>query len=436
MTGRGTADFRAGIDCQGEGAVVSLGMSSRRPEVFLSASTRDLASTRLALRDALLSIGCHPLIQEHFGPDARTVTEMLRNRVQQSDAVIHLAGICHGKEPFADEPLASRRSYTQMECDFARELGVPLYLFLLAESFPYDSFEPEEDEKRQLQQQHRAAIRNGNQLYQPVSDLVELEKRVRELRIEAAGRAPGSGTPDELDAPRRGLSFQFRGCSVSLAVAVTLGIVAFVGITTLQERRSDIAFETGSSPYPTPPPSAIPPKRIVNSEPAEPPPVAIRPAKIDMDVTGREGKSVRIELLTRIDQTPSISTTNKDKLYTSVERAKSMGKIITIPLGSGGSSVSASDVEILKATLESPEVMKLRDDRTVVFIILGYADSKGDDKKAIAISQNRADSVYAVMRDTCNVANAMHAVGMGRARLLDADNLEKNRIVEVWAMRP
>ena len=411
-------------------------MSSRRPEVFISGSSRDLASTRLLLRDALLSIGCHPLIQEHFGPDARTVAEMLRNRVQQSDAVIHLAGICYGKEPFADEPLASRRSYTQMECDFSRELGVPLYLFLLDEAFPYDSFEPEEDEKRQLQQQHRAAIRNGNQLYQPVSDLVELEKRVRELRIEARERAPGSGSPYERYVPPRGLSLRFRGCSVSLAVAVTLGIVAFVGITTLQERRGDIAFETSSFPSPTLPPLAIPPKMIAHSEPAEPPPTAIAAAKIDMDVTGQESKSVRAELLTRIDETPNILTANKDRLYTSVERTKSMGKIITIPVVSGGSSVSAYDVEILKATLESPDVMKLRDDRTVVFIILGYADSKGDDKKAIAIAQNRADSVYAVMRDKCNVTNVMHAVGMGRAKLLDADNLEKNRIVEVWAMLP
>lgn len=175
---------------------------------------------------------------------------------------------------------------------------------------------------------------------------------------------------------------------------------------------------------------------IKRAEPAEPPPKATAPAKIEGDVSRPENKSVKAEVLTRIDLMPNIPQSSKDKLYRSVESARSMAKILTIPFASGSTSPSASDVEILKTTLESGEVMKLRDEPTSVFVILGYADSKGDDKKNIAISQARADSVNMVMKTKCNVANITHPVAMGSSKLLDTENLEKNRIVEVWAVRP
>ena len=48
----------------------------------------------------------------------------------------------------------------------------------------------------------------------------------------------------------------------------------------------------------------------------------------------------------------------------------------------------------------------------------------------------RADAVLKTMKDKLNVINVMHTVGMGGSKLLDAQNLEKNRIVEVWAVLP
>ena len=99
--------------------------------------------------------------------------------------------------------------------------------------------------------------------------------------------------------------------------------------------------------------------------------------------------------------------------------------------------MSAGDIDILKSALESAEVTKLLDDPTAVFVILGYADSKGDDKKNLAISQARADSVLSIMKNRLNIKKTVtHAVGMGSSKLLDAESLEKNRIVEVWAVLP
>jgi outer membrane protein OmpA-like peptidoglycan-associated protein len=133
---------------------------------------------------------------------------------------------------------------------------------------------------------------------------------------------------------------------------------------------------------------------------------------------------------------PNVSSSDKDKLYSAVEKARSMGQILTIPFGSGKTELSPTDLQQLKTELEKPEIMTLRGDPTAVFVILGYADPKGDPKKNISISQARADTVLKSMRDRCDVKNIMHPVPMGGSKLLDAQNLEKNRIVEIWVVLP
>ncbi|HEY3897899.1 MAG TPA: OmpA family protein [Chthoniobacter sp.] len=168
----------------------------------------------------------------------------------------------------------------------------------------------------------------------------------------------------------------------------------------------------------------------------EPPKFVTSPQRIDLDITKQENKEVKAEVLTRIDLMPNISAANKDKLYNAVERARQMGKVLTIPFGSGKTELSSTDLEALKTELDKPDLANLRGDPTAVFVILGYADPKGDAKKNIAISQNRADAVLRAMKDKCGVINVMHTVGMGGSKLLDAQNLEKNRIVEVWAVLP
>ena len=69
-------------------------------------------------------------------------------------------------------------------------------------------------------------------------------------------------------------------------------------------------------------------------------------------------------------------------------------------------------------------------------MILGYADPKGDPKKNIAISQSRADAVQKAMKEKCGISNVMHSVAMGGSKLLDTEKMEKNRIVEIWAVLP
>ncbi len=62
-------------------------------------------------------------------------------------------------------------------------------------------------------------------------------------------------------------------------------------------------------------------------------------------------------------------------------------------------------------------IKKLLDDPTVVFVVLGYADQKGNDKLNADISLSRATSVIDTLREKCGFQNVMHAVAMGGSTL-------------------
>ena len=61
---------------------------------------------------------------------------------------------------------------------------------------------------------------------------------------------------------------------------------------------------------------------------------------------------------------------------------------------------------------------------------------KGSEAKNLDISRSRAESVVKALREKTELVNLMHAVGMGGQELFDQSDLEKNRVVEVWAVQP
>lgn len=192
---------------------------------------------------------------------------------------------------------------------------------------------------------------------------------------------------------------------------------------------------------PTPPRKKGTPPPTPHTTPVAPlpdvpilPPVA--PKTIELNPERQETRQVRDEVLKRIDLIPGLTPANKDKLYNSVQRARSMGLVLTLPFSSGRTTMAPGEVQAMKAALEAGQVMKLRDDPTAVFVVLGYADSKGDNADNLKVSQKRADSVVNAMREKCGVGNVTHAVAMGGSTMHDAQSLDKNRIVEVWAVLP
>ncbi len=185
------------------------------------------------------------------------------------------------------------------------------------------------------------------------------------------------------------------------------------------------------APVPTPKPQAF---AALQNVPAATPP----PPVIDTNLKNPENALIKQEVLKRIDLMPDLSPENRDKLYDRVDRTPGMGRVATIYFDIGESKMRSSDVERLRSDLGSSAAQRLVDDPTVVFVVLGYADPTGGADLNKQISQNRASNAVAAMRDRLKLTNVMHAVAMGSSTLFGdgRDQLQKNRVVEVWAVMP
>lgn len=157
-----------------------------RPTIFLSGVSSEFGSFRDAVEVEVQKKGCFAENQSSFGVDYRTVEEMLRRRINDADAVIHIVGFRFGAEPKdrpADKP---QRSYTQMEYDIARELEKPVYVFLSSDASICDTPGPDEDlEVTALQLAHRETIKSTNNLRYTFKDKDELRHLAAEIDIVA-----------------------------------------------------------------------------------------------------------------------------------------------------------------------------------------------------------------------------------------------------------
>ncbi len=183
-------------------------------------------------------------------------------------------------------------------------------------------------------------------------------------------------------------------------------------------------------PTPTPTPARSTPPAVAAANPAA------GDASLNLDLADADNADTRNEVLRRIDAMPNVSSLNKDKLYGSVDRAHGMGKVLTIPFDKGDAVVRTPEIDRIKQGLTNPQIKKLVDDPTVVFVILGYADQKGAAKVNADISQSRATSVLGALRDKCGIQNVMHAVAMGGSTMFSDKQADKNRVVEIWAVIP
>jgi tetratricopeptide (TPR) repeat protein len=202
-------------------------MKSRRPEIFVSATSADLKSCRKAVKEALLTLGCVPVEQSNFPPDHRTVADMLRKKIGECDAVIHIAGECSGHEPKERNPSQPRCSYTQLEYRIARELDKSVFVFVCGRGFPYDAHEAEPDDKRELQEAHRRRLLADPHLHTSVHSVEDLSMRVHALqtRVEQLG-------------------LQLRESHSRLGRTISISIVALVALAAaiaLLTRRANVA---------------------------------------------------------------------------------------------------------------------------------------------------------------------------------------------------
>jgi hypothetical protein len=81
-----------------------------RKEVFISATSADLGSYRQVAKEAVLTLGAHPIEEKNFPTDHLELQALLARRFDPCDAIIHLVGFYYGGEPKAP-PDTPRRSW-------------------------------------------------------------------------------------------------------------------------------------------------------------------------------------------------------------------------------------------------------------------------------------------------------------------------------------
>ena len=84
-------------------------------------------------------------------------------------------------------------------------------------------------------------------------------------------------------------------------------------------------------------------------------------APLNLNVDDPDNAGTRAEVLRRIDAMPNVTALNKDKLYASVDHARGMGRVLTIPFEKGDAVVRTPEIERLKQGLATAQIKKLVD---------------------------------------------------------------------------
>ncbi len=175
---------------------------------------------------------------------------------------------------------------------------------------------------------------------------------------------------------------------------------------------------------------------MVGNDHAVPDTAATPAVQLADNLSDAEIDQTRKEVLKRIDAMPRFTAEDKRRLAAKMQTARYMERLLVIHFESGQSSLSSAAINDLVNRFKSREIDQKTSDPTVVFVLAGYADTTGDRKKNIQLSEQRADFVTKILKDKANVLNVIHSVGMGATELLDKKRTDQNRAVEVWAVAP
>jgi outer membrane protein OmpA-like peptidoglycan-associated protein len=253
-------------------------------------------------------------------------------------------------------------------------------------------------------------------------------------------RCPECGSPLESVGPRRTVS-PILVLSIGVATVLILAIAAILWTLSSSPKRVTEVVELTPTPTPTPAPTATPtPTPSITPTPTPTPSQASTPEPTktpeNLDLTGAEFDDVKKEIIKRIEIQPTATQAQKERAYAIIDKAKGMGRIALIKFDSANSNLRPQDVTDVLAQVADPKVQKRLEDPTLVLVILGYADLQGNDQNNIELSRRRAQTVLDILRDKGGVANLMYPIPMGGSDLFDTREFSKNRVVEVWAVRP
>lgn len=164
--------------------------SGSRTSIFLSGTSSDLGDCRRLVADVLHQSGIFPIVQDYFGPDHRTIEDMILHKILASDAVVCLIGYSFGASPISNSDI--ERSYTQMEFDIASHYEKPIYLFVASEEFALNNPSNQSIPLRIKQEEYRNVILSGSRKYQFFNSIQDLERQIYALvqpLLNHAGRS-------------------------------------------------------------------------------------------------------------------------------------------------------------------------------------------------------------------------------------------------------
>lgn len=108
-------------------------MTNKPLKVFVCSTLTDLSDYRVAVRDALLSVGATPTLYESVLETSTTVSpKQIFEFISESDAVLIIVGHRYG----SIEP-DSRKSWVEVEYEIAKHERKPLLVFMAAENAPW-----------------------------------------------------------------------------------------------------------------------------------------------------------------------------------------------------------------------------------------------------------------------------------------------------------
>jgi len=100
-----------------------------RKDVFISATSADLGSYRQIAKEAVLTLGAHPIEETNFPTDYRELQALLARRLDPCDAIIHLVGFYYGgAERTAQYSASILDAMGILPCDTGRapKTGIPV----------------------------------------------------------------------------------------------------------------------------------------------------------------------------------------------------------------------------------------------------------------------------------------------------------------------
>jgi len=244
-------------------------------------------------------------------------------------------------------------------------------------------------------------------------------------RTEKAGKNQASGSrapivpphqPGAEGRPNRPVNRSERGAAL-LRVAVVMIWLAVIALAVALGWK--LSRDSFAGPTPTPPPQATTPAADI-----------VKTANSGVD------KAQRREVLKRIDAMPNVTAANKERLYVYVDRAQTLKRVLNVNFERGKTKLGEAAIKKLVEESRRPEFANEARDPAVVFVVLGFADKKGNEKTNLQVSLDRAENVTEILRKHCGMLNMMQTVPMGVSDLFNPQDPTGNRVVEVWAVLP